>query len=123
MLRIIRDTAALFELEKQLQTVREMQLRAVRDGRPMAAAELQEAEERVIDQVKRDYFCAAARLVYLPPAEAEALTDRQDYQGRQNIDAENCMFEAHHHLLALACVGATDHDDPDSGPLTTAGGS
>lgn len=113
MLVIIRDTAALFDLEKQLQQVREMQLRAAREGRRMEASELQEAEARAIDEVKQKYYCQVARLAFMPPAQADAVTDQQDYEGRQYKDGEFPIFDAHHRILSLPSVGDPRHDDPD----------
>ena len=119
MLRIIRDTAALFELEKQLQKVREFQLRAARDGRPPAAADLRDAEKKAVDQVRREYFCLAARLAFLPAEQAAALNDDQDYQARPNVDVELGIFDAHHRILTVPCVGDPRHDDPGP-PLAAA---
>lgn len=115
MLKIIRDTAAMFDLDKELEKVRVMQLRAAHDGQSLGASELAQAEVLAIDQIKRKYYCEIARLAFMPSAQADALTDQQDYEGRQYKDSEFPIFEAHHRILSLPCVGAPEHDDPDPG--------
>jgi len=113
MLLIVRDTAALCDLEKQLQGVREAQLRAARDGSRPAAAELEQAEARVIAEIKRKHYCLVTRLAFLPADQAEARSDEADYAGRQFIDAETSILDAHRRVLSLPFVGAPGFDDPD----------
>jgi hypothetical protein len=113
MLLIARDTAALIDLEKQLQVLREAQLRAARDGRFMSASELQAAEARVVEAVRRQYFCELGRLAFMPAADADAVTDDEDYQRRQHVDTESAILAAHRRILSLPCVGDRDHEDPE----------
>jgi hypothetical protein len=113
MLLIARDTAALIDLEKGLQVLRETQLRAARSGRIMSASELQAAEAAVVEAIKQQYFCELGRLAFMPAAEADAVTDEEDYQRRQHVDTESAILAAHRRILSLPCVGAPGHDDPE----------
>ena len=113
MLLIIRDTAAFFDLEKELQVLREMQLRAARDGRLMTDAELLAAESRVVESVKRRYFCEVGRLAFMPAADADAVTDEQDYERRLHVDTEPSILAAHRRIVSLPFVGDREHDDRD----------
>ena len=114
MLTIVRDTAALVELDRQLQQVRETQLRAARDGRRMPGSELADAEARVVEAVKRQFYCIEARLAFMPEKEADALTDAADHAGRQLADSEQCLLEGHRRILSVPCVGDPGYDDLES---------
>jgi hypothetical protein len=114
MLTLLRDTAALIELELELQRVRERQLRAFHEGRPMEAAELKEAEAQAIDKVKRQFYCLQTRLAFMPAEEADKLTDPADYQGRQYADTEFCILDAHRRILSQPCAGDPRFVDPDA---------
>jgi hypothetical protein len=121
MMLVIRDTAALFDLEKGLQGVRAAQLRAGREGKPMTPLQLEAAEARVMQEIKNKHYCLRTRLSYLPSAQANAITDQADFDGRMYADMEAVMFDAHHRILSLPCVGDLNHDDAGHNSLTARG--
>jgi hypothetical protein len=105
MLMIIRDTAATFDLDKELQKVREQQLRAARAGKPMTQSQLDAAEAKVIDENKTRHYCVEIRQLYQPPEQARGITDQADYDGRMYIDAEAAIIDAHRRVAAMPYVG------------------
>lgn len=116
MLRDARDIAAAIAYGKQLDRVRDEQLRRGHAGRPMTDQELSAGEREAVAIIKRDYFNASARGLFLPMNKAGAMSDEADFVKRETQLMEEATLDSHRRLTKIPYVGQPGFDDPDPPP-------
>lgn len=116
MLRDARDIAAAIAYGKQLDRVRDEQLRRGLIGKPMSDQELASGEREAVAIIKRDYFNASARGLFLPMNKAGAMSDEADYAKRETQLMEEATLDSHRRLTKIPYVGQPGFDDPDPPP-------
>lgn len=116
MLRDARDIAAAIAYGKQLDRVRDEQLRRGLTGQPMSDQELAAGEREAVAIIKRDYFNASARGLFLPLNKAGAMSDEADYARRETQLMEEATLDSHRRLTKIPYVGQLGFDDPDPPP-------
>ncbi|MBL0870508.1 MAG: hypothetical protein IBJ18_08035 [Phycisphaerales bacterium] len=116
MLRDARDIAAAIAYGKQLDRVRDEQLRRGLTGQPMTDPELVAGEREAVAIIKRDYFNASARGLFLPMNQASAMSDEADFAKRETQLMEEATLDSHRRLTKIPYVGQTGFDDPDPPP-------
>lgn len=116
MLRDARDIAAAIAYGKQLDRVRDEQLRRGLTGQPMTEQELAAGEREAAAIIKRDYFNASARGLFLPMNQAGAMSDEADFAKRETQLMEEATLDSHRRLTKIPYVGQVGFDDPDPPP-------
>ncbi len=116
MLRDARDIAAAIAYGKQLDRVRDEQLRRGLTGQPMSDQELAAGEREAVVIIKRDYFNASARGLFLPLNKAGAMSDEADFARRETQLMEEATLDSHRRLTKIPYVGQLGFDDPDPPP-------
>lgn len=116
MLRDARDIAAAIAYGKQLDKLRDEQLRRGLRGQPMTNQELAVGEREAVAVIKRDYFNASARGLFLPADKAAAMSDEADFAKRETQLVEEATLDSHRRLTKIPYVGQQGFDDPDPPP-------
>jgi hypothetical protein len=105
MLYAVRDIQATIFLQRRLGQLREWQLEAAARGQTLPAEDVARREQDVVDEVSRNYYTRAARLL-IDAADADRLSDADDYARRTTQLAEHGIWAAHRRLLAIPMLSA-----------------
>ncbi|RLB38903.1 MAG: hypothetical protein DRH12_12215 [Deltaproteobacteria bacterium] len=104
MLDQIRDIWAVLFLEDQLGKLREEHLRRCIEGPQPDESFLQTGEERIIQDVKNEFYNEKMRDV-VKPDDAQSLSDEEDYEKRSQKLMEAAILMTHKKLLSIPYVG------------------
>ncbi len=113
MLRDARDIAAAIAYGKQLDRLRDEQLRRALDGDSMTAEEFRAKEDGAVDSIRAEYFNLPARHMIMTTQAAAALSDAADFAKRQTLLMEEATLESHRLLCGIPFVGQPGFDDPE----------
>jgi hypothetical protein len=120
MLRDARDIAAAIAYGKELDRLRDDQLRRGLTGQPIPPEELRALEAGVVQKVRAEYFNLPARQMFMPIQDAAALNDDADFAKRQTLLMEEATLDSHRLLCEIPFVGQPGFDDPDPPALAPA---
>lgn len=113
-----RDTAASLFYLKCLDGVREEHLQRAARGEAIPPDFLAQGEIKSLERTKRECFTRLQRDLVMPPAQAAALTDEQDFEARSTRLVEMGMLESHRALTKIPWAGHPDYRDASPAPPT-----
>ena len=109
--RDARDTAASLYYLQCLDELRGQFLDRASRGEKFSPHYWAQGEARAIERVKHDYFTRRLRAMFMPPEQAAALDDAQDFEMRNTQLIETGMLDSHRKLVAIPWVGQPEFAD------------
>jgi hypothetical protein len=111
MTRDARDTAASFYYLELLQYLRDRHLERAARGQTIAPDYWTRGEAAALEEIRRQFYDADTRRIFMAPDKAAALNDAQDFEARSTKMVEMAMLETHRLLVQIPWVGHPDYRD------------